>query len=768
MRAVTSKLSLIALAALVAMLCGSHARAEISNPGSYDQLRYNSVSAVKTKLAPLLDQYCHDACQLIDVLVEIEESFTETEDIGFEGVTGDDIGDNLKIAKLTIDLQIDDRVTSANRDRLQTILKNNLGNAAPIVEISWRPVTLPQIGQSAAKEEQLKRQLQQRLSAAIDKVIDAYCPEECVLSQIAVDGKLITADEASGLTPEELVTDKTGTAILKIDAVDVEVGMDSKLESGTRNKIMNVMKAKTRFAAPVAFDLQVSEFPESYAKKQEKLAEQSKDPFGLGKLRETLTLFRELAGTKEVITTTQSNNSSTNATELNATSNNKESASLSSSKAGEGNTWEWPLYIAGLIVVTGLMAFVILRFASANRDARLMMEAADASRPSMAAPAATAKADARGLTDEARRDMSLRMKNEEIREEMIRVFLDAPKVAKETFTRLLQEEGVEDTARYVHIFGHLVIFELLDDPNLQRDLYELSEYYHKSSFVFDANEENRLLQALKTRVTANEIRVLTRRQTEKFDFLTKLDAGQIYNLIAEEKPQIQSIVLTQLDHKRRRGVFEMYTGQPKVELMRELCRADAIPKEYLSNVAKALHKKVSSRPEFDTEHLRSSDILLDLLEKAALTEQRALMTNLVQTNPEAARGIKLKLVTVEIMPYLKDGHLLEIVLGMERDDLMTFLAGTREHVRALILGKAPEELAEGWIEDLANVKGFDEQRYRLVEMKVLSRIRALANNGVVNLLDLNEMIFASSSRVATNQGDAGEVVGIDSPSSMVA
>src|SRR5208282_4310074 len=78
------------------------------------------------------------------------------------------------------------------------------------------------------------------------------------------------------------------------------------------------------------------------------------------------------------------------------------------------------------------------------------------------------------ITDTQRRDMGLRMRNEELRNELVKVFLDQPRVAKETFSRLLQEEGVEDTSRYIHIFSHLVIFELLGDPNLQRDLYELS------------------------------------------------------------------------------------------------------------------------------------------------------------------------------------------------------------------------------------------------------------------------------------------------------
>src|SRR5690606_34630185 len=119
-----------------------------------------------------------------------------------------------------------------------------------------------------------------------------------------------------------------------------------------------------------------------------------------------------------------------------------------------------------------------------------------------------------------------------------------------------------------------------------------------------------------------------------------------------------------------------------------------------------------------------------------------IMSQLRRANADTARGIMLKLVTVEILSYLKDGHLIEIVLGMEREDLLTFLVGTRDHIRELLLGKAPYELAQSWLEDLQHIGSVDEKNYRIVELKVFARLRALANTGAISILDINEMIFA--------------------------
>ena len=66
---------------------------------------------------------------------------------------------------------------------------------------------------------------------------------------------------------------------------------------------------------------------------------------------------------------------------------------------------------------------------------------------------------------------------------------------------------------------------------------------------FTDKEIYELLLKLKTRVTASEIRVLARKSSEEFEFLSKLAANKIYQLIRDEKIQVQGIVMTQLDKK---------------------------------------------------------------------------------------------------------------------------------------------------------------------------------------------------------------------------
>ena len=628
---------------------------------------------------------------------------------------------------------------------------------------------VPRIGPEKQAVTGLKEGLEFRIRDMAKKVFDRYCPDQCLLEALVIEGAQITRDAARGMPSNRLVTHPQSDMVFRIDNIQTEITMDEALSEENRQRIATIFEARTKFASPMNINVRVTPFPESFSEKQKRLAAEKNDPYGLGKLREMLTIFRDLAGTKEIITNTSSerlseqNSSSTSATESSNSSESVSSATnessmrrsdINSSTSEESMSMEEvAVYVAGLILLLTLMLLAVIKFSKANRSANEMISSNQSGQAGLGGPAilqagsgfqgGDSRSSEGADTSVKSEDAQLVLKIRVLKEELIKMFMEQPKVAKETFSRMIREDGVEFTAKYVNIFGQVVIFELLSDPTLQRDLYELSEFYHRSSFDFSLEEQLELLEKLKTRVTASEIRVLTRKSSEKFDFLTKLDSEQIFNLISEEKVQIQSIVLTQLGRKKRASVFEMYQGEAKVQLLSELSTAEAIPKDYLLNVAQALHKKVKTRPEFDTENLRSSDILLDLLEKATLGEQKKLMVTLSNNNPEIARGLKMKLVTVEILPYLKDGHLLEIVLGMEREPLLLFLAGCPEHVRDLLLHKAPEELADSWIEDLDTMGSVDDTNYRMAEMKIISRIRGLANNGVISLLEINEMVFQS-------------------------
>lgn len=784
---------------------GGYAAENISD--RIEEVRRETSREAGQRIQALLERFCAQQCQLLDIRTEVHETIADSDDLGFEGTNGAvEARSRLEIQSIRAGIQIDSRVLELDRQRLEALIRNKIRSMAAETQIVWDSVELPSIGLAGAPTDELEQGLESRLRQAFQSVIDRYCPDQCMVDRIEIDADEATASQLRVLPSYQVFRGRRGEGGLRIREVRVLLTMDEAMTERERDRIVRLLQAQSRFVQPVIIQENITEFPETAADKRRKAAEESADPYGLEKLRQMLILFRDLASTKEVIQTqtleSKSELSNQSRVESNSSSNQERfaeskematkesnaSSSTSSSSSSEEklrensrssdvssssgvfglSVEELAVYGAGLVLLLTLVAIVLLKFSQANRAAREMIIA---SRGSYGAPAAgdygegvpmaprAAALPAAGMEmgsvgmgqggapapllmgESSQKQTMLTLKVAQLKQDLIQQFIEQRAVARETFSRLLKDEGVGETAKYVAIFGQLIVSELLSDPTLKRDLYELSEYFHRANLKFDAATELTLLERLKTMVTASEIRLLANQSTERFGFLNRLDGQQIYNLIIDENPRLQSIVLTQLDRKKRSLLFELFSGDAKIKLLEELSHAEAIPREFLFNVAQALQKKMQSRSEFDTENLRSSDILLDLLERANLKEQKRLMRTLERNNPETARALKVKFVTVEMLRFLKDGHLLEVVLGMDREDLLAFLVGADEHIRDLLLRKAPDELAASWIEDIRNLSNVDDSSYRNAEMKIKGRIRNLAANGAISLLEINELIF---------------------------
>ncbi len=269
------------------------------------RLEQDAEALAKQKVNSILSKYCGESCELISADAVVDESSVDAEDVGFESVVGESTG-RLTVSELSLEIQVDDRVNAGDRERLGRLLTNALRSLAPSVRSNWNTVTIPQIGVSSDVEDRLEQQLHQKIATNVQNVLDAYCSSDCILSNILVDGRLISPDDSRGVSERELVRDRSSRGILKLDNVDVDISIDSKVDESNRKKIYGLLKARTKFAYPVNINLAAVDFPTATDSKK---AEQQ-DPWGLDRLRQTLQIFRDLAGTKEIITSTSTQNNS--------------------------------------------------------------------------------------------------------------------------------------------------------------------------------------------------------------------------------------------------------------------------------------------------------------------------------------------------------------------------------------------------------------------------------------------------------------------------
>ena len=136
--------------------------------------------------------------------------------------------------------------------------------------------------------------------------------------------------------------------------------------------------------------------------------------------------------------------------------------------------------------------------------------------------------------------------------------------------------------------------------------------------------------------------------------------------------------------------------------------------------------------------------MVSLLERTGTELQRNVVKSLETSNPDSARTIKSKLVSIDTLRFLRDGQLLEVILSLRHDELLQFLKGASDSIRSAIFAKSPKELITELEEELTSVSVLSREAYQAVERKVLNRMKLMANEGLINLIETNERMFAAT------------------------
>ncbi|MBC7397586.1 MAG: hypothetical protein H7333_09090, partial [Bdellovibrionales bacterium] len=346
-------------------------------------------------------------------------------------------------------------------------------------------------------------------------------------------------------------------------------------------------------------------------------------------------------------------------------------------------------------------------------------------------------------SDEKAALIGRRIETDRLFNDLTNIYSEQPKIAKHVFTHVLTEEGVETTAQYLEIFGESVVMDLLRDPGLQADLSELMDFYARNTFDISEEERLLLLKKLHHRTVTAKMQVHGSRSATLFDFLAEMDAPQVMEMIKNESNTVKAIVLTQCDQKKRQVLFNTHDENTRMKLMTELSRIDHLPKNYIYNVASALRRKKTENPKLNTEALPGTDVLVGFLEKANIATQRTIVHQLMGTaGIDALQNLKSKLVSIETLRYIKDQQLVDVITNVKHDELVQFLKGCGDEVRNSVLNKAPSDLSAELHDGINLSEPVGREAYLAVERKILNRMKVLANNGQINISEINERIFS--------------------------
>lgn len=716
-----------------------------------EEVKRKSESDIRVIIDPLLAKYCPDQCKLLGVESEVEVATPEEFNPGFtDRSPASEI--DLKPASAKIKILVDTMMGSGMRENFMTLLKKNLEGLNYGVTIDTTSAKFPQPPTTARKFIELRDRVSRQYKESINELIGQVCPENCIMADFEINAEPVNTEEAQYASPGEFFQE--GDFAIKVSRVSSTILMNDVLAGEEQRNIIEMAKLKTNFLKHSEVKSKVMRFPKTSSGIS---IGSLMDPNGYNSTNSNSTnstsenTDRKFASTEDKkASTTEVKNSKEhhNTARQERFERFEKVERVENGDAVQAELQKFKVY--GLIFSCAILSLLIFIAMSGLRGGRSegksgvarIIQSLTADPVSQNAPSTYKPgSDSTGSGSEKGAVVAKRYEIERLKEELATIYAEQPKVAKQVFSRILTEEGMEVTAQYIQMFGESVVIDMLKDPSLQGDLQELMEYYAKNPNEIADDEALDLLRHLHNRTVAAKMIVMGSRASSLFDFLVEMDALQVVELVKNESLTVKAVVLTQVDHQRRNAIYQHLEEDVKMKLLTELTRIDHLPRDYIHNVSSALKRKRLENPRLNTEALPGSDVLVTLLEKSNSDTQKSVVHSLGSVNPDSVRTIKSKLVSIETLKYLQDNQLLDLVLSLKHDELLTFLRGTTEEIRGVVFSKAPSNLVEELQEELSNFPAPNREAYMAVERKALNRIKVMATDGLINLIETNERMF---------------------------
>lgn len=689
-----------------------------------EMVQKTAENQIRRLLEPLLSKYCHDECKLMSVNTTVDIATQEKMAPGFDDIELRNPNE-LAPSAAKVKILIDDKVGPVSRAKLLDLIQQYLDTLDFPVRLDTQVTHFPAPQGSESKVAELREKVSKEFLSTLDDLIRQFCPQQCLLADFNLQTEVVNGEEAQYGVQGEFYQD--GDTAIRIKGISATLLTDETLLPEEQNNVVEMAKLKTNSFRNVTVTGKSLRFPHPVS-------------------------FSTTAKNRGLASESDKNDNDGKKTSSNESNNKQEKIEkiekierVENGDAVQAELQKFKVFglIFGISILALLIFIALSSFRSPQSGAssvhRIIQNLTNdpVSQGSFQQSPSTTRSEASAT-------LSKRYEAEKLFDELISIYAQQPKVAKHVFSRILTEEGVETTAQCVHLFGEGIVIEMLRDPSLQTDLTELMEFYVRNTIELADDEKLELLQKLHNRTIVGKLMVLGNPSSNLFDFLAEMDGQQVMELIRTESLTVKSIVLTQCDAQKRAAIYAQMDPEIRLQLLAELSRIDYLPKDFIFNVAAALKRKKRDNPKLNTEALPGSDVLVSLLERTGQIMQKTVVKNLEMTNPESARTVKSKLVSLDTLRYLRDGQLLEVVLSLRYDELIQFLRGAPDDIRKLIFSKAPKELVTELESEVAQTSVLSRENYQTFERKVLNRMKILANEGQINLIETNERMFSDT------------------------
>lgn len=217
------------------------------------------------------------------------------------------------------------------------------------------------------------------------------------------------------------------------------------------------------------------------------------------------------------------------------------------------------------------------------------------------------------------------------------------------------------------------------------------------------------------------------------DSLKWMDSKQVANIIRNEHPQIQTIVLSYLEPEQSAEILSQFPEKVRLDLTMRIANLEEVQPAALQELNEIMEKQFAGQAGAQAAKMGGLKAAADIMNYLDTNIEGQLMDSIREHDEEMAQQIQDLMFVFENLMDVDDRAIQAILREVQQDVLMKALKGADDNLKEKILKNMSKRAAEMLADDLEAMGPVRVSEVETAQKEILSTARRLADAGEIML-----------------------------------
>ncbi len=216
-----------------------------------------------------------------------------------------------------------------------------------------------------------------------------------------------------------------------------------------------------------------------------------------------------------------------------------------------------------------------------------------------------------------------------------------------------------------------------------------------------------------------------------FDFLSKVDTKNLFNILQNERAQTIAIVLSHMESDKAADLLAELPDKKRIQVVRNIAKMDGASPEAIKIVEAQIRNRLDNILTSDNVRIGGIDYVADVMNHMDRSNEKFIFDEIGKRDAELAEDIRKRMFVFEDILGMDNRSIQRFIRDCDTRDLVYALKGANEEIRACFFSNMSQRMAESVKSDLEITNNVRLRDVEEAQSRIVGIIRRLDEAGEI-------------------------------------